>query len=411
MASCRTSPRCGDPLPWPASTGAGTTGFPHRRAVWRSLGRRQGSVRSSSGDRGVPDETDVGHPSPSGHTRSPRPTRRPDCRRCTANAGGASGRQRGGHRHSLRRDRTTCPQALDVHADDAGVGDVPSTNEQAGRSPPAPWKYRRGCSASPTRAKPGVLHLSTLTSELVGRIWLISLVGDQVDGSARFLVVTSMPGGNCSANGGLRWMVASRQAEGAHGGQGEDPNGAKVSIKAGDEALPFASLEAEFQRACDAAIEPCRALTPPPYYPTVWIGKVAAAEAARRLVVSGDVQTGVRSTGRSGTSRKLTPGARRLCTQRSGIHYGEDTMSQNRRPPARRRRRRRRPEAAEVRAITPAHGTTPNSQGDASGQWTPERIAAYVRELVDSFPPLTEEQRSQLALLIRGSLPHRDSVE
>ncbi len=57
---------------------------------------------------------------------------------------------------------------------------------------------------------------------------------------------------------------------------------------------PFAELEARFQAACDAAVEECRALTPP-YHPTVWISMCrqhGAAEAARRLVVSGDIQTG-----------------------------------------------------------------------------------------------------------------------
>jgi hypothetical protein len=57
---------------------------------------------------------------------------------------------------------------------------------------------------------------------------------------------------------------------------------------------PFAELEARFQAACDAAVEECRALNPP-YHPTVWISMCrqhGAAEAARRLVVSGDIQTG-----------------------------------------------------------------------------------------------------------------------
>ena len=57
---------------------------------------------------------------------------------------------------------------------------------------------------------------------------------------------------------------------------------------------PFADLEARFQAACDAAVETCRTLTPP-YIPTVWINmcrQLGAAEAARRLVVSGDIQTG-----------------------------------------------------------------------------------------------------------------------
>ncbi|HET8660795.1 MAG TPA: hypothetical protein VFM55_17565 [Micromonosporaceae bacterium] len=61
-----------------------------------------------------------------------------------------------------------------------------------------------------------------------------------------------------------------------------------------DDARPFASLEAELQLACEATVDVCRTLSPP-YYPAVWIGMVAklgAAEAARRLVISGEIQTG-----------------------------------------------------------------------------------------------------------------------
>jgi hypothetical protein len=71
-----------------------------------------------------------------------------------------------------------------------------------------------------------------------------------------------------------------------------------------DESRPFASLEAEFGRTCEAAIQACTDLRPP-YRPTVWIGminNVSAAEAARRLVVSGEIQTGfgrLVDTGRS----------------------------------------------------------------------------------------------------------------
>lgn len=67
-----------------------------------------------------------------------------------------------------------------------------------------------------------------------------------------------------------------------------------MSINYQGSPRPFASLEAEFEAACDAAIDTCRHLSPP-YLPTVWIGMVnslGAAEAARRLVVSGDIQTG-----------------------------------------------------------------------------------------------------------------------
>lgn len=57
---------------------------------------------------------------------------------------------------------------------------------------------------------------------------------------------------------------------------------------------PFPELEARFQVACNAALDECRALRPP-YHPTVWISmsrQLGAAEAARRLVVTGDIQTG-----------------------------------------------------------------------------------------------------------------------
>jgi hypothetical protein len=67
-----------------------------------------------------------------------------------------------------------------------------------------------------------------------------------------------------------------------------------VSINFQGDSRPLASLEAEFKVACDAAIDACRRLSPP-NRPTVWIGMIAnlgAAEAARRLVVSGDIQTG-----------------------------------------------------------------------------------------------------------------------
>ena len=60
------------------------------------------------------------------------------------------------------------------------------------------------------------------------------------------------------------------------------------------DSRPFADLEAQFQAACDAAVEQCKVLKPP-YNPTIWISmsrQLGAAEAARRLVVSGDIQTG-----------------------------------------------------------------------------------------------------------------------
>jgi hypothetical protein len=53
------------------------------------------------------------------------------------------------------------------------------------------------------------------------------------------------------------------------------------------------TLESEFQQACEAAVDECRALG---YVPTAWIsmmrGPGGAASAARRLLVSGDVQSG-----------------------------------------------------------------------------------------------------------------------
>lgn len=53
------------------------------------------------------------------------------------------------------------------------------------------------------------------------------------------------------------------------------------------------TLESEFQRTCERAVEECRALG---YVPTAWIsmmqGPGGAASAARRLLLSGDVQTG-----------------------------------------------------------------------------------------------------------------------
>src|SRR5262245_52491039 len=67
-----------------------------------------------------------------------------------------------------------------------------------------------------------------------------------------------------------------------------------MSINAPD-VRPFAELEAGFQMDCETAVDACRRLSPP-YHPTVWIGMTAkhgAVEAARRLVVSGDIQYGL----------------------------------------------------------------------------------------------------------------------
>ena len=75
---------------------------------------------------------------------------------------------------------------------------------------------------------------------------------------------------------------------------GSTKRSTSVSINFDDDSRPYASLEAAFQRASEAAVDACRELSPP-YKPTVWIGmvnKLGAAEAARRLVVSGDIQTG-----------------------------------------------------------------------------------------------------------------------
>src|SRR4051794_12550509 len=61
-----------------------------------------------------------------------------------------------------------------------------------------------------------------------------------------------------------------------------------------DHRQEFDELQADFQQACDRAVNECQRLTPP-YRPTVWIkmsAELGADEAARRLVVSGDIQTG-----------------------------------------------------------------------------------------------------------------------
>jgi hypothetical protein len=67
-----------------------------------------------------------------------------------------------------------------------------------------------------------------------------------------------------------------------------------VSADSRDNSRLFADLEVEFESVCNAAIDACRHLSQP-YHPTAWIGVIAklrAAAAARRLVVSGDIQTG-----------------------------------------------------------------------------------------------------------------------
>jgi predicted RNA polymerase sigma factor len=62
------------------------------------------------------------------------------------------------------------------------------------------------------------------------------------------------------------------------------------------------SLEDEFESACMNAIDACERLSPP-YRPTAWrsmIVRHGAVEAARRLVVSGDIQSGFERLVRAG---------------------------------------------------------------------------------------------------------------
>jgi hypothetical protein len=59
-----------------------------------------------------------------------------------------------------------------------------------------------------------------------------------------------------------------------------------------DDDRPYADLEREYQVESEHAINECHSLG---YTPTVWISmlqQVGAAEAARRLLVSGDIQSG-----------------------------------------------------------------------------------------------------------------------
>jgi hypothetical protein len=54
------------------------------------------------------------------------------------------------------------------------------------------------------------------------------------------------------------------------------------------------TLADEFEAECWSAVQQCASLSPP-YRPTVWIGMIerhGAVDAARRLLVSGDVQSG-----------------------------------------------------------------------------------------------------------------------
>lgn len=53
------------------------------------------------------------------------------------------------------------------------------------------------------------------------------------------------------------------------------------------------TLDEEFHRACEIAVDECRELG---YVPTAWMGMMArpggATEAARRLLVNGEIQSG-----------------------------------------------------------------------------------------------------------------------
>jgi hypothetical protein len=55
---------------------------------------------------------------------------------------------------------------------------------------------------------------------------------------------------------------------------------------------PYADLAEEFAAACEVGVQECKALG---YPPNIWISmsrNLGAAEAARRLMVSGDIQSG-----------------------------------------------------------------------------------------------------------------------
>jgi len=52
------------------------------------------------------------------------------------------------------------------------------------------------------------------------------------------------------------------------------------------------NLEGDFEQECRAAVNECRSFG---YHPTAWVAMMnefGAAEAARRLVISGDIQSG-----------------------------------------------------------------------------------------------------------------------
>jgi hypothetical protein len=72
--------------------------------------------------------------------------------------------------------------------------------------------------------------------------------------------------------------------------------------------------EAAYERATWEAIEECKNLTPP-YRPSIWIGMVrqrGAAEAARHLLVNGDIQDGFR--------RLVDAGREDLTVEWSALH-------------------------------------------------------------------------------------------
>jgi hypothetical protein len=61
--------------------------------------------------------------------------------------------------------------------------------------------------------------------------------------------------------------------------------------------------------------------------------------------------------------------------------------------------RRRRARAAALRRH---HPDRPELAADDQRTLKAARAERFVRELVDTFPPLTSEQRGRLALLLRG---------
>jgi hypothetical protein len=58
-------------------------------------------------------------------------------------------------------------------------------------------------------------------------------------------------------------------------------------------------------------------------------------------------------------------------------------------------------ERARVAALTRHHPEDPEPRREFKAS----AMARYIREMVDTFPPLTEEQRNKLAVLLRGGEP------